>query len=185
MSYVAGIDQSANHTGVCVLTEKGELVLLELIEPVKLKDQARLAFIRTKLNALLAPFDLQALVMEGYSHGSLSKKFLLGEVGSIVKLTAYDMGAPLHEAAPTQLKKFVTGKGSADKDAVMKGVKNQWKMIITDDNLADAYGLAQIAREIVWPSSSRRYQLDVVKNITKKDLNKRKSSRIKVDRNAI
>lgn len=185
MDYVAGIDQSARHTGVCILNMEGTIQCLQLIEPKKLKDQARLAFIREKLNALLALYALHTVVMEGYSYGSVNKKFLLGEIGSVVKLAVYDTQAELFEAAPKQLKKFVTGRGSADKEGVIKSICGLWGEEITDDNLADAYGLAQIAREIVWPSSTRRYQLDVCKNITKKTLKKRKSRSIKLVQDAI
>jgi len=185
MSYVAGIDQSARHTGVCVLDKDGTIQCLQLIEPKKLKDHLRLAFVRKELNSLLAPYELTVAVMEGYSYNSVSKKFVLGEIGSVTKLAIYDAGAELHIAAPKQLKKFVTGRGSADKGGVIKGIESLWGEEITDDNLADSYGLAQIAREIVWPSSTRRYQLDVVKIITKKTLKKRKSRSIKLVRNAI
>lgn len=185
MAYVAGIDQSARHTGVCILDEQGQIKCLELIEPGKLKDQQRLAFIRRELNQLLAINDLLAVVMEGYSYNSTNKKFLLGEIGSVVKLSVYDTGADLYEAAPKQLKKFVAGRGSADKDRIMHSIARLWGEQITDDNLADAYGLAQIAREIVWPSTTRRYQLDVVKSITKKDLKKQKRTSIKSVRDAI
>jgi len=185
MGYVAGIDQSARHTGVCVLDADGTIQCLRLIEPKKLKDHLRLAFVRKELNGLLEPYELEVAVMEGYSYGSVNKKFLLGEIGSVTKLAIYDAGAALYIAAPTQLKKFVTGRGSADKDGVIKSIRGLWGEEITDDNLADSYGLAQIAREIAWPSSTRRYQLDVVKNITKNILKKRKSRSIKLVRNAI
>jgi crossover junction endodeoxyribonuclease RuvC len=185
MSNVAGIDQSARHTGVCILDEAGTIKCLQLIEPKKLKDHLRLAFVRKELNELLEPYELHAAVMEGYSYNSTNKKFTLGEIGSVTKLAIYDAGAELFIAAPKQLKKFVTGRGSADKDGVINHIRHQWGEEITDDNLADAYGLAQIAREITWPTSTRRYQLDVVKTITKKTLKKRRSRGIKLVRNAI
>jgi crossover junction endodeoxyribonuclease RuvC len=185
MNYVVGIDQSARHTGVCILAKNGDVACLKLIEPKKLKDQLRLAFIRKELNALLTHYALRAAVMEGYSYNSTNKKFVLGEVGSVTKLAIYDAGAELYIAAPKQLKKFVTGRGSASKESVIKHIQTVWGVEIIDDNLADAYGLAQIAREIIWSTSTRRCQLDIVKNIIKKDLKKRKSSSIKLVNNAI
>jgi len=105
-------------------------------------------------------------VMEGYSINSTNRKFLLGEIGSVVKITLLDAGARRYEAAPTQLKKFVTGKGSASKDDVIRSVNALWGVGVTDDNLADAYGLARIGVELLSPSTQIRSQLDVLNALT-------------------
>jgi len=180
MGNVVGIDQSAKHTGICALAMDGSVQYLQLIEPKKLKDYLRLAFVRKELNTILAAYSPSVTVMEGYSYSSTNKKFILGEIGAVTKLAIYDAGSELFIAAPKQLKKFVTGRGTATKPQVIKSVGRRWGETITDDNLADAYGLAQIAREIAWPTSTSRYQLDVVKNITNKCLKKRKPRHIKL-----
>lgn len=186
---VAGIDQSARRTGVCILNQKGAVVSLELIVPKKRKDQLRLVFIRDELNALLGRHSISVIVMEGYSYGSMNKPFILGEIGGVIKLVVHDQGAKLYTAAPKQLKKFVTGRGSVDKEAIIKGVARQWNIDVGagagKDDKADAVGLAHIAREIVWPTSTRRYQLDVIKSIMNKDLHKPKSKGIKALRDAL
>jgi len=172
MSTVIGIDQSVRHTGVCVLSETGALEALALIEPPMQEPGARLAYIRDELKSYFTP-QVRAAVMEGYSYNSVNKKFLLGEVGAIVKLTVFEANVTLYEAAPKQLKKFVTGKGGASKEDVMRAIEDRWKTRITNDNLADAYGLACLARELVWPSSSTRSQLEVTRAILRKGLLKR------------
>jgi Holliday junction resolvasome RuvABC endonuclease subunit len=107
MPHVMGIDQSVQHTGISILNEARESVYLGLIEPPSAsRDVERLAFIRDELNNIISPYDILVNVMEGYSYNSVNKKFLLGEVGCIVKLATHDKGAQLHIAAPTQLKKF-------------------------------------------------------------------------------
>jgi len=180
MLRVAGIDQSANHTGVCVLGVSDQPLLLQLIEPGRLREEARLAFIRDGLRAALAPWVPTVLVMEGYSHGSVNRKFLLGEIGSIVKLMAHDLGAKLYVAAPTQLKQFVTGRGGATKGDMIDTANSQWNLNVEDDNLADAYGLARIAREIQHPQSTCRRQIAVVHKLTSppKKRKKRKKKEI-------
>lgn len=185
MDCVAGIDQSVNHTGVCILDQYGQQLCLRLIEPKKLKEQYRLAFVRDTLTEILSAYAIKVVVMEGYSYDSVNKKFLLGEIGSVIKLAVHDIGADLQIAAPKQLKKFVTGSGSADKQMVMHSINALWGIDIDNDNLADAYGLAQIAREIMWPSSTKRYQLDVVKMITNKALIKPRKRGRKTVRNAL
>ena len=53
------------------------------------------------------------------------------------------------EVAPTSLKKFVTGKGNAKKDLMLLSVYKRWGFDTTNDNKADAYGLAQFGRALL------------------------------------
>jgi len=175
MRFVAGIDQSVRHTGVCILDDSGGLHTLELIEPPKnLEGSKHLVYIRDELNKLLNRQTLTHVVMEGYSYNSMNKKFMLGEVGATIKLCVHDTNAVLHEAAPTQLKKFVTGRGDASKEDVMQHLHSQYAVTVTDDNLADAYGLARIALELLEKSTTKRYQLEVLKQLTTKNLSAKK-----------
>lgn len=176
MALVLGIDQSATSTGVCLLKTSGELVHLSRICPTRgLKDTARLLFIRDSLTELLSQYsDITTGVMEGYSYGSANKKFVLGEVGAVVKIVAADADIDLKGAAPTQLKKFVTGHGSATKQEVIKAIERRWKIAIPQDDMADAYGLARIALEIKNPTSLYRAELEIIKKITNKALHKKR-----------
>ena len=179
MSFVIGIDQSVLHTGICILNEDGTVNYLGLIEPDKLKNRDRLAYIRDELNAILGTTQFTVGVMEGYSYGSMNKQFLLGEVGSVVKLAFHDHCLRAYEVAPKSLKKFVTSKGSASKEDVMIAVEKQWGVVVNNDNLADAYGLARVAYEIAKPVSVKRHQLGVVKSLLKVAPRKKKASRRK------
>jgi crossover junction endodeoxyribonuclease RuvC len=174
MPYVVGIDQSLHHTGICILNQAGEVCYLGLVEPKGLQNQERLAFIRDAYATIFAERRFVTGVMEGYSYGSFNKPFLLGEVGAVTKLALYDHGDALFEAAPKALKKFITAKGSASKEEVIFAIEKQWGVVIQDNNLADAYGLAQIAKELTWPSSCKRHQLDVIRTLKNKDLKKPK-----------
>lgn len=158
---------------------------LGLIEPNKLKNRDRLAYIRDELNAVLGTAQFAVGVMEGYSYGSMNKKFLLGEVGSVVKLAFHDHCLRAYEVSPKSLKKFVTSKGSASKEDVMVAVEKQWGVVVNDDNLADAYGLARVAYEIAKPTSVKRHQLDVLKTLLKEVPRKKISRRKTLFRDAI
>jgi crossover junction endodeoxyribonuclease RuvC len=49
--------------------------------------------------------------------------------------------------APTSLKKYITGKGTkVQKNQILLQVYKKWGVEFTDDNAADSYGLARIAR---------------------------------------
>lgn len=165
MTFVIGIDQSVLHTGICILNSDASVHYLGLIEPDKLKNSDRLAYIRDELNAILGTVRYTVGVMEGYSYGSINKQFLLGEVGSVVKLAFHDHCQRAYELAPKALKKFVTSKGSASKEDMMFAVEKQWGVVVHNDNLADAYGLARVAYEIAKPASVKRHQLDVVNGL--------------------
>jgi Holliday junction resolvasome RuvABC endonuclease subunit len=57
---------------------------------------------------------------------------------------------PVLEVPPATLKKYVTGKGNADKDAVIAHVIRDYPDVqVEDNNVADAYGLAAIGRRIL------------------------------------
>ncbi|BDD81450.1 hypothetical protein TPB0596_12130 [Tsukamurella pulmonis] len=61
-------------------------------------------------------------------------------------MAAYQQGLPVVECAPTKLKKFITGKGNADKTAVTSAITRMWPAVtIGSDDEADALGLASIA----------------------------------------
>ena len=162
---VIGVDQSMNHTGVCILDLDGRNEKLSLIEPRKLYGAARLAAIRDALRRLLEGKRFAIGTLEGYSHGSVGPKFELGEVGAIVKLALFDVCQSVYVVAPKQLKKFVTANGSADKHDVMHAIQEQWGVYIRDDNQADAYGLAQIARQLHAITTTKRHQLDVLHDL--------------------
>jgi crossover junction endodeoxyribonuclease RuvC len=185
MGFVVGIDQSVNHTAVCILNDDATVNYLGLIEPGKRKDQERLAYVRDQLTTLLAPQRYLVGVLEGYSYGSVNKKFLLGEIGAVVKLCLHDHCDVVHCLAPTQLKKFVTGRGGASKEDVMFAIEKQWSIMLNDDNLADAYGLARAAYLIAKPQTVKRHQLDVLNAVLKPKEKTRKTRMRNAYKNAL
>jgi crossover junction endodeoxyribonuclease RuvC len=176
MRIVVGIDQSATSTGICGLDESGCIVFLDRIVPPKsVKDTERLVYIRDAIRTCVSKYTVVMAIMEGYSYGSTNKKFILGEVGAVVKLTMADADIPLKGAAPTQLKKFVTGNGNSSKQQIIASIKHKWNVEIAQNDMADAYGLARIALEIIHPSSNRRPELEIIQKITNKTLHKPRS----------
>lgn len=161
-AYSVGVDQSANHTGVAVLSREGELLLSELIEP-KTRGIQRLVEIRDTLIRLLDPFGpFEIGVWESYALEATNQAFLLGEVGGIVQLVLHDRASRVESCAPVALKKFTTGNARADKAEMMQHVADRWGAPFDDDNRADAYALAQLGRVLLDSSLTRRRdQLEV------------------------
>jgi Holliday junction resolvasome RuvABC endonuclease subunit len=55
----------------------------------------------------------------------------------------------MQSVAPTALKKFVCGKGSAEKSLILREVFRHWGIVADDDNSADAAGLRRIGLVLV------------------------------------
>lgn len=76
---------------------------------------------------------------------------VLGELSAAVRLYLY-RSMPLAECRyplrvpPTMAKKFATDRGNARKNEVMLAVYRKWEVEMADDNMADSFVLAHIAR---------------------------------------
>ena len=93
---------------------------------------------------------ISCLVMiEGYAFGAKgSSGISLGELGGVTRVALYDLNVPFIEIPPTQLKKFVTGKGTAKKEHMLMEVLDRWHEKFFDDNICDAFSLVQLGRAI-------------------------------------
>lgn len=147
-----GIDQSYGGFGFVVLYEDGiEECLLWNFTKNKKGDSERLLIIFDTLVHhfwRLQEYYEVDVAMEGYAHGAKFNREKLGELGGIVKLAVYDVFKkdPV-VVAPTVLKKFVTGKGTASKEEMVRAANIKWDREFTDHNIVDAYGLAQYVKE--------------------------------------
>ena len=104
----------------------------------------RLRDIQSHVMAILVGYDIQDVAMEGYAFGSQMAN-MLGELGGMVKLTLLDFGIYPLIVPPTNLKKYVTGKGNGiSKSQMLLYVYKKWGAEFTDDNAADSYSLARL-----------------------------------------
>jgi len=87
--------------------------------------------------------------VEGYSFGARREQQSLGEWGGQLRLTMLDLGWDIVEVPPSTLKKYVTGKGTAEKDGMRMEVLKRWKYESTDNNDADAYALMRMGLDWV------------------------------------
>ena len=161
-----GIDQSINSTGYYIKYPcEGEIAVDKgLIKPGSRREGARLKYIFDKITRLLEGFNGPevSLCMEGYAYDyRKGRVFELGEVGGVVKLCCQILGINATPVPPTELKKFVTGRGSATKKKMMVFTGEK------QDDMADAKGLAMIAEELVVRKATKRHQLEVISNCIK------------------
>jgi len=96
------------------------------------------------MNILYSYEGVVDVAMEGYAFGSQMAN-MLGELGGMVKLTLLDFGIYPLIVPPTNLKKYVTGKGNGiSKSQMLLQVYKCWDAEFTDDNAADSFALAKL-----------------------------------------
>lgn len=105
----------------------------------------RMHWICKKVLGLLPTWGETLVVIEGFSFGSKGAAlYEIGGLGYIVRYALWFKNVTLIEVAPSQVKKFATGKGNVNKNIVIREVFKRWAVDATDDNEADAYVLGRI-----------------------------------------
>lgn len=89
-------------------------------------------------------------LIEGYAFGAKGRAGLsLAELGMLTRDRVIDKVGALVEIPPTTLKKFVTGKGNANKIAIATALTMRFQRTFKTDDQADAFGLAQLGRVVL------------------------------------
>jgi crossover junction endodeoxyribonuclease RuvC len=182
-----GIDQSSTGFGLAVLTGDGRYFLwcLQPKQVVHQDNRAgatdRYVEIRRWLRDLLGQVKLRSgpiehVVMEGYAWGAKQGLPYSGELSGLVRMelfdTLYQIGSDRRHVkyptivTPQQVKKYTTGENSAPKDMMLKAVYKRWGIDVNDDNMADAYAMAEMARAIHQGGDLTSFQADVLAKVT-------------------
>ena len=146
MNTALGIDPSYTGTGLVLL----ELDTGEVIKQILIKTQAsqsiidRVRLIISKINNFLPYAALDIIVIEGFSYGSPQHAHQMGYLGFRIREALG--GYKIIEPSPNQVKKFATGKGNAEKDTIIKEVYKRWNFDTNNNNISDAFVMAQIGR---------------------------------------
>lgn len=148
-SLFIGVDQSYSGFGLVVLDNNGHCHQKSLLKyPLnKFKDEAeRLVKIYDDLIMYFAIHQGSGaeihIGMEGYAYGAKLNREKLGELGGVVKLCSklvFDISPQTIQ--PTSLKQCIAGSGKASKQDMVTAIQ-QLDPEITNDNLADAYGIS-------------------------------------------
>ncbi|EJW14424.1 crossover junction endodeoxyribonuclease RuvC [Paenibacillus alvei] len=154
---IVGIDPSTK-TGICIMDQFGNLI--DAFEVTgEGKDPKRMSDIIGTTSETLEDGDLVGI--EGFGFSSQSG-FILGGIGWGIRMEMYLRGIKYMEIAPSQLKKFATGKGNAKKDELAVHIFKHWGFEHHSDNVRDAYVLAQVMRAIRMGSATTKYQREVI-----------------------
>lgn len=103
----------------------------------------RIQSIGQRIKDDLLGFQPDLVVIEGYGFANRHSLVIMVEIGTVIRLAMHEAEIKWATAAPTQLKKFVSGKGNMKKDGIMLEVYKQWAFEGTD-NECDAFGLAAL-----------------------------------------
>ena len=139
-----GIDQSYSGFAITALDAENKSDYYSIVYKAEGSGVDRLKGIQAFVMEVLIEFTIVDVAMEGYAFGSQMAN-MLGELGGMVKMTLRDFGVYPLIVPPTNLKKYVTGKGNGvSKSQMLLYVFRKWGADITDDNAADSYALAKL-----------------------------------------
>lgn len=149
-----GIDPSLSGFAVTALAHDGEAFQSWVYKSpyrgvVRLDDIAK--WLESKVHDLSTSGHhlMNIAIEDGVFHSQSAA--VLGELSAAVRLYLYramhvaECRYPLR-VPPTMAKKFATDRGNARKNEVMLAVYRKWDVEMADDNMADSFVLAHIAR---------------------------------------
>jgi len=159
-----GIDQSLKASGLCRIDETGAVDAISTVDTGDARDGERLVLIKRAVAAMASGVEFAA--MEGYAYDSTNRPFALGEIGGVIKVLLVESGIPYVAVPPVLVKKFATGSTTASKEDMMtactaRGVE------YSDDNQADAFFLACIARAYARDTGRYRCEMEVLRALRK------------------
>jgi hypothetical protein len=87
--------------------------------------------------ALETVMGCDAVALEGYAYSAQGRVFHIAENTGVLKYKMYQIGLPVTVFTPSEIKKYATGKGNADKqtmyDSFVKETKERIKDMICPD----------------------------------------------------
>ena len=144
---IIGIDPSLTSTGICITDERGKVLLNQAIGS-KLSGVKRLLDFKNQLMVFMNiyPLSKKMVFIESYSFGSVGKRESIAELGGTIRLTLFEQNIEFVDVPPTVLKKYVTGKGNADKIAMGVALQKQFGLEYPTSDQTDAFLLCELGR---------------------------------------
>lgn len=144
-----GIDPSYNGFAIIVIDKTGEIIEQKLLSSDSKKEaDERIIDLEKEFDFIPNILGLHSVCIEGPSYSSDGSFILqMGALHFYLRIFLRKKKIKFKVIAPGTLKKFVAGDGRAKKDLMLLKVYKNWGVEFDDDNLADAYGLAQMSYE--------------------------------------
>lgn len=145
-----GLDLSLTGTGVSVLKD-GQLLLSETIKTKPsgkkpIDEVKRLQWIVSEIMKYVDTHTPNIVIIEGLAFMARNTTALvqLSGLAYMIRSELVNRGIPFTIVAPSSLKKWITGKGNAQKNEMMLATFQRYGVALTDDNQCDSYGLAHV-----------------------------------------
>lgn len=145
---ILGVDPST-HTGICALERAKTMEVPRIWAAYEVpkpdgKGLPRARLIASAVESAAVKHNPNVVMIEGYAFANRDSLAMMVEIGTLIRDRLWKSGFQWVDVAPTQLKKFVLGKGAGKKDQMRLGVYKRWGFEHESDNVVDAYGLAAI-----------------------------------------
>jgi len=151
VTQILGLDLSLNHTGwcFCECAAPGAMNFgVHNLEKSPLDEIGKMHFLVEWLKPMLRPGLL--VMIEGFAFHAQGKAVLqLAGLQYLVRHQLFQSGTPFRLIAPSQAKKFLTGKHNADKNVILKEVFKRYRIDVDDDNIADAINMSRIGQALI------------------------------------
>jgi crossover junction endodeoxyribonuclease RuvC len=147
----AGIDPSLKGTGIVLINENGSIIKQLVYKTDKecyMNNEQWILDVYEQVKFITNVPRLKSVYIEGLAYSSLSTT-LHERIGLLflIKTLLFKKDIKYKEIPPTSLKKWTTTDGHAEKWLMMAVAKCRWGIEFNDDNICDAFCLAQLARE--------------------------------------
>lgn len=147
---ILAIDQSYSGTGAAYISSDGRIESILIKTRSSMPWEERIDFILSNLDDLFYlrtvkmsdPTPVRHVILESYAYSKTGANiFQLGELGGIIKYHFHTLGVDTKTMLIAHPKMYIAGNGRADKASVMKGLKDRFGIVETDDNVADAISI--------------------------------------------
>ncbi len=114
----------------------------------------RLIRLSGKLSEVIEHLGVDVVVYEAARHAASNRALVVqAEIQGVLVLWCEQHGVEYRGYSPSEIKKHATGKGNANKEAMIAAAKTRWPdKAIADDNTADALWILDLAQTQFDPS---------------------------------
>ena len=164
---VVGIDPSLTGFAMVAMYQDGTTVEKEIkTKAVKtLSDRmTRLRTLAREAESFVKEHIPELCLIEGYAFGAKGRAIIsLGELGGVVRHFVVGLADNTVEVPPSTVKRFLTGKGNANKLDVVQKLGRRFDREFKTDNIADAFGLALLGSVVLdFRSPNTNFERDAV-----------------------
>ena len=174
---VCGIDASLTSTGIAAMIY-GELDNVITTRSIKSNKKGTDRLIEIREEVYKSVFGADLVLIESYAFARPNQSHQIGELGGVLRVMFAENNLKVLEVAPSQLKKFATGKGTASKEEIAVSAYKKWGIECRTNDETDAAVLVYIGLAYTGNADGlTAYQQEVVDALHSKSEVKKKKKK--------